>query len=357
MMIATPVDYAALAEQVDLSYVDDSTPGISRRRCGRGFAYLDAAGRVIRDPKVRDRIETLAIPPAWEDVWICLSPDGHLQSTGRDARDRKQYLYHPRWREAADELKHAKMQPFGAAIPRIRKKLFHSLHSPRKATDTDLTIDRASALALALLDHTAVRVGNEEYVRRNGSFGLTTLSSRHVQADDGVRLEFVGKGGKEHSVEVTSPLLQRLVKEYAALQADHLLVYRGADEQLHPLRCSQVNEYLQTMTRGHFTAKDFRTWIASSLVAGRLYRDRAVEKKRQRRQVIREAIDEAAARLGNTKTICRKSYIHPRLLETFEAGTFSQRVPGQTPRSSRWFSSDERVFDRFLEADKRCRRR
>jgi len=334
------------ARRAGLTYVSDSDRGIQRRRCGRGFTYLYADGRPVRSDSILERTAALAIPPAWEEVWICRSHRGHIQATGRDDLGRKQYIYHPRWQEATAEQKYSKLLSFGQILPRLRRKLM------QQVAETEPTLQRTAAAALLLMDHTAIRVGNEEYARRNRSYGLTTLRRTHLrETDAGLRLRFVGKGGLWHDITITDPLLVSLLQQYAALPGKNLFKYRGADGRLVRIAASHVNQELRRLSGLDITAKDFRTWKASALVAGHLFDAVCNDDGARPRQIVCAAITGAAELLGNTKTVCRHSYVVPRLLDSFLNCEFTAFSSSLRPRDSRWLSRHERVLLEFLMAE------
>jgi DNA topoisomerase-1 len=313
--------------------VNDGDPGISRRRSGRGFQYLSSRGRPV-SARQRERIRALVIPPAWTDVWICPSANGHLQATGRDARGRKQYLYHPRWREVRDETKYHRMLAFGRALPRIRRRMRRDLRSRR------LTRDRVVAALVSLLDETAARVGNDEYARENGSFGLTTIRAKHASVHgDTVGFRFPGKGGKVHELELTDPRIARVVRRCQHLPGQRLFQYLDADGRPADIESSDVNAYLQEVTGEDFTAKDFRTWAGTVLTAWALH-DLAVEDPDgdPSRQIV-AAVKTVAQELGNTPAVCRRCYVHPDVLSAHVDGRLRaqlERPPTtQTPRGLR----------------------
>jgi len=337
------------ARRAGLLYVSDSDPGIQRRRCGRGFTYLYADGRPVRSDSILERLEALAIPPAWDDVWICRSHRGHLQATGRDDLGRKQYIYHPRWQEATAEQKYGKLLVFGQTLPRLRRKLMQQVAEPEP------TLERTAAAALLLMDRTAIRVGNEEYARRNRSYGLTTLRRTHLrECDAGVRLRFVGKSGLWHDFTISDPLLVSLLQQYAALPGKNLFKYRGADGRLVRIGASHVNQELRRLSGLDITAKDFRTWKASALVAGHLFDAVSRGECSPPRRVIGAAVSGASELLGNTATVCRHSYIVPRLLDSFLNCEFTEFCKRQKPRDSRWMSRHERVLLEFLATEQAC---
>ena len=295
-----------------LQYSNDNTPGIRRVRRGAHFSYQLANGQTVKDAGQRRRIDQLAIPPAYTDVWICPSAHGHLQATGRDARGRKQYLYHPEWRAARDETKFDRMLAFGAALPRIRARVTRDLALPAKAR-----IERTPVIAavVRLLDTTKVRVGNEEYARTNQSYGLTTLRKRHMAvAGDSLRLRFKGKSGVLHDVGLTDKRIARVVKHCQSLPGQELFKYMDADGEPHGVGSSDVNDYLREASGGEFTAKDFRTWHGSAAALALFRALDATEQAAVSKTLANRLIGEVAQLLGNTVAVCRKSYIHPQVL-------------------------------------------
>ena len=300
------------ARAAQLRYVSDSRPGIRRRAAGSGFAYIDAQERLVEDEAVLARIKSLAIPPAWTGVWICNISYGHLQASGRDARGRKQYRYHARWRKARDETKYGRMLEFGAALPRIREHVEEHLRLP--------TLTRAKVLAIVvrLLETTFIRIGNEEYARTNKSFGLTTMQDRHVRIDGGkIRFRFRGKSGKDHEITLANRRIARLVKSCRDLPGQDLFQYIDANGDPQPIDSGDVNGYLREIAADDFSAKDFRTWAGTLLAAHRLDEYVAFESVTAGKAACVSAVAEVAARLGNTPAICRKCYIHPAVLEAF----------------------------------------
>ena len=305
-----------------LRYVTDDSPGISRlRRKSRSnkpsFSYRTASGRPLRDKATLDRIRSLAIPPAYEKVWICPNPRGHIQATGRDARGRKQYRYHPRWRETKDEIKHARMYEFGRALPRLRRILRADLRKP------GLPQDKVLALVVSLMDETCVRVGNDEYARSNGSFGLSTLLARHARfGRNGGVLHFPGKGGTVHDVPIGNGKMAALVRKCQHLPGQRLFQYLDEEGKRHAIDSGQVNEYLHRHLGGDFSAKDFRTWHAT-LKACELLMDVPLPDPctdAACRKAIAEVVGEVAKQLRNTPAVCRKSYINPVVLTAWQEG-------------------------------------
>src|SRR5919198_3719255 len=307
--VADPVEAARAA---GLRYVTDAVPGIRRKRAGKRFSYLGLDGKPLRDPDQLRRIKSLVIPPAWTEVWVCPSPRGHLQATGRDARGRKQYRYHPRWREARDETKYERMIAFGEALPRIRERVERDLALP------DLPREKVLATVVRLLDTTSIRVGNEEYARQNGSFGLTTLRNRHVDvAGSTLRFHFRGKGGKEYRVDLKDRRLARIVQRCQDLPGQDLFQYVDDDGDLQAVESDDINEYLREISGQDFTAKDFRTWAGTVLAACALEGLEAFESETEARRNVVQAIDSVAEQLGNTRVVCRRCYVHPAVIDAY----------------------------------------
>jgi DNA topoisomerase-1 len=307
-----PVEAASLAR---LTYVSDEEPGLTRVRAGRGFRYLGPDGRAVRDRHTLERIASLAIPPAWTEVWICPDPDGHIQAIGRDARRRKQYRYHPRWREIRDRTKFGRMVEFAEALPRIRRALAADLRQhglPRR---------KVLAAVINLLEATCIRVGCDEYARANRHFGLTTLLNRHVEiTGDRVRFRFPGKSGKQHQVTLRDPALARIVRNCQEIPGQRLFQYVDDAGERHAVTSGDVNEYLREISGSDFTAKDFRTWAGTTLVAGELVGAEATSSAAATKRAVLAAVDAAAERLGNTRAVCRASYVHPAVLAAFDEG-------------------------------------
>jgi DNA topoisomerase-1 len=332
-----------LARQAGLRYVLDQRPGFSRRRRGDGFQYLNRQNRPIRDKHQLERIKSLVIPPAWENVWICPFDNGHLQATGFDVRGRKQYLYHPRWTEAANASKFSRLGEFGSLLPSIRRKIQLRLRG------TKLTRERVLAGVVAILDATAIRVGNEEYVTENKSFGLTTLRNRHLEYQNGhAILRFRGKSGVRHELIVKNKSAIRLLKQAKKLPGARVFQYRDDEGKLRTVNSSDVNDFLNELTDDTFTSKDFRTWAASSLVAGLLASQEVPDTETGRKRIVRAAVKEAAALLGNTLATSRKYYIHPGLLESFEQGSYQQLIARIRPATKRGFTRDEHLLWQIL---------
>lgn len=312
-IVTDPVEAARAA---GLRYMTDSRPGIQRKRAGKHFSYIGLDGQPIHDKKVLERIKKLGIPPAWTDVWICPSPRGHLQATGRDARGRKQYRYHETWRQVRDETKFYRMIAFGEALPRIRQAVDHDL------SFRSLSREKVLATVVRLLDKTAIRVGNEEYARENNSFGLTTLQNQHVDVEGNtLHFHFRGKSGKEHTVDLRDPRVARSVKRCMDLPGYEIFQYIDEHGDLRSVDSADVNEYIRAVSGEHFTAKDFRTWHGTVTAALALHDLGPADTVTGRKHAITAAVKATADHLGNTPAIARKSYVHPGILQAYEDGT------------------------------------
>jgi DNA topoisomerase-1 len=311
---AAPADSVRAAQAEGLRYTSDSMPGYRRISRGKSFVYIDQNGRRIADKSVLLRIRKLVIPPAYTDVWICPHANGHLQATGRDARGRKQYRYHPKWRVHRDETKFDRMLEFGRALPRIRKRVARDLRA------RGLPREKVLAAIVRLLECTLIRVGNEEYARSNGSYGLTTLRNRHVGLKGtALALEFRGKSGIVQRALVNDRAVTRIVRNCRDLPGQELFQWIDESGERRPIDSSDVNEYLREASGGPFTAKDFRTWFATLEALEQLRRQRPGNPGEARRQVL-AVVKAVAQKLGNTPAICRKCYIHPVILSAHEDG-------------------------------------
>jgi len=345
MAMASSPQEAAKAAQ--LRYVSDDRPGIRRREAGEGFTYVKADGETVSDEATRARIKALAIPPAWTDVWICPIAHGHLQASGRDAKGRKQYRYHSRWRKVRDENKYSRMAAFGAALPRIRGKVDEHLALP------GLEKHKVLAIVVRLLETTFIRVGNEEYARTNKSYGLTTLQDKHVQINGAkIRFRFRGKSGKDHQIKLTSRKLAGLVKRCRDLPGQDLFQYLNASGEPQSIDSGDVNEYLREISDEDFTAKDFRTWAGTLLAARCLAAAESFESAAAAKSACVSAVACVAEQLGNTPAICRKCYIHPALLAAFESGDLFalwQKL-GKSTGKGTGLNEEEQALLRFLNA-------
>jgi len=323
-MTVAEEERAAEAVEAGLRYVSDQTPGLRRQRRGERFKYLDAEGREIDAGATLDRIGRLAIPPAWTDVWICPRPNGHIQATGRDARGRKQYRYHDRWREFRDEDKYGRMLDFAKVLPRLRRRV------ARDVRRRGLPREKVLATVVRLLESTLMRVGNEEYARDNRSFGLTTLRGRHARVR-GAHVAFVfrGKSGKEHEVGIEDRAIARIVKRCQDLPGQELFQYVDPDGSRHGIDSDGVNEYLRETTGQDFTAKDFRTWAGTVLAALALQELEQFDSETQAKRNVLEAIEKVARQLGNTRAVCRKCYVHPAVVDAYLDGSMAEILKGR----------------------------
>lgn len=314
------------AATAGLRYVNDGEPGIAREPAETGFHYRAPDGAEIADEAELKRFKSLGIPPAWSDVWICADADGHLQATGRDARGRKQYRYHPRWREVRDETKYERLGAFGRALPALRERVNADLARP------GLPREKVLAAVVRLLERTHIRVGNAEYARDNKSYGLTTLRDQHVKVESGkIRFAFKGKSGVRHSISLNDRRLARIVQRCRDLPGQQLFQYLDDDGERQALSSSDVNSYLREITGQPFTAKDFRTW-AGSVHATSLLRAAAPEERlRDAKRQVTAAIEQVAERLGNTPAVCRRCYIHPAVLEAYLEGSLHERTRAAAP--------------------------
>lgn len=305
----------AAAAAADLVYVHDTGPGIRRERAGTGFYYRDSKGRRLRDAKQLARIRALAIPPAYEDVWICPNPNGHLQATGRDARGRKQYRYHERWREIRDANKYEEMIEFGRLLPELRVRIADDM------AKRGLCREKVIATIIELLQTTLIRIGNEDYAKENKSYGLTTLRNRHVAIEGStLRFEFKGKSGKAWKLKLHDRRIARVVKACHDLPGQELFQYFDEDGNRHAISSSDVNSYLKDIAARDVTAKHFRTWAGTLLAAIALSRSPPPASTSAAKKIIKAAIEEVAKRLGNTPTICRKCYVHPEVVAAYLEG-------------------------------------
>jgi len=306
-------------QEVGLVYVSDKMPGIARKKVGAGFIYRSPDGQKVSDPLTLQRVRSLAIPPAYTTVWICPLANGHLQATGIDARGRKQYRYHPRFREWRDANKFERMIDFGEALPRIRDRIEQDLAKrgfPR---------ERVLAAIVFLLEKSLIRVGNEEYAKENRSFGLTTLRNRHVKVEgSAVKFHFLGKSKIKHDIELHDRRLARVVKALQDLPGQELFQYVGEDGQTHSISSNDVNAYIKEIAEGEFTAKDFRTWAGTVLALTELSNLEPAETKKAQKSSVTSVLQVVAKQLGNTPAICRKCYVHPLVLETYTRGQLKE---------------------------------
>jgi DNA topoisomerase I len=327
---ATLLDPVESAEEAGLRYVTDEGPGIGRRRAGKGWSFTDPSGARLTDERHIAWIKRLAIPPAWTDVWICPDRRGHLQATGRDAKGRKVYRYHPRWREVREQAKYGRMVAFARALPAIRARVKADMARP------GLPREKVLATVVALLERTRIRVGNEEYARDNRSFGLTTLRNRHARVRGGtMTFEFTGKSGREHEVELADRRLARIVARCQELPGQQLFQYLDDDGARRPVASEDVNDYLREITGEDFTAKDFRTWAGTVLAAMALQEFREFDDEAQAKRNIVRAIETVAEKLGNTPAVSRASYVHPHVIDAYLEGDLIREARQEADRQLR----------------------
>jgi DNA topoisomerase-1 len=338
-----PVESAAAA---GLRYINDEGPGIRRRRAGTGFGYFGPDGTRIGDQQVIQRIKALVIPPAWTDVWICPDPNGHIQATGRDARRRKQYRYHPRWHQVRDAAKYERLAAFAEALPRIRDRVEEDLRVrgvPRR---------KVLALVVKLLQDTSIRIGNDEYRRENRSFGLTTMLDEHARFEGPttLRFEFKGKSGRQHSVKLSDRRLARMVKQCQDIPGQELFQYLDDDGQRHAIGSAEVNDYLRELSGSDFTAKDFRTWNGTVLAVRYLKICQAPTSPTAGKRLVSGAIKNVAHELGNTPAVCRKAYVHPVVLNAYLEGSLDPEAGVSETKPASGLSAEEQCVLSLLHA-------
>ncbi len=318
---ATVPDPEASAREAGLVYVHHDKPGITRKKKGKAFHYFDVHGKRITDAETIGRINKLAIPPGYHDVWICPNPRGHIQAVGMDDRGRTQYRYHPKWREVRDEAKYGRMLAFGKALPKIRARINKDLKLD------GLPREKVLATVVKLLETTLIRVGNEEYAKTNNSFGLTTIRNDHVDVHGKhIHFEFRGKSGVDHSIDLNDERLAAVIQQCHDLPEQELFEYVDPDGSRHHVGSHDVNAYLHEVTGQHFTAKDFRTWAGTTLAAMALQEFEVFDTEAQRKKNVLAAIESVAKRLGNTRTVCRKCYVHPAVVDLYMEGTLVESL-------------------------------
>lgn len=317
-----PLTPEAAAREAGLRYVSDTGPGLRRRRSGTGFSYRDADGTLLRDKTTLQRLRSLAIPPAWTEVWICPRADGHIQATGRDARGRKQYIYHPDFRSLRESGKYAALPGFARLLPVIRAQV---------ATDmarSGLPREKVLAAIVYLLERTLIRIGNADYAEQNGSHGLTTLTRRHVKVESGrLRFRFTGKSGRSWDLQLHDRRVLKVIRACQELPGQELFRYRSEDGSVLAVSSADVNDYLRSVSGSEVTAKDFRTWAGTVMAALALQAFGPPQSQREAKRNLKAAITEVSGKLGNTVTICRKCYIHPVVIERYLAGRHRLRKP------------------------------
>jgi len=351
--MAVELEDLEAARAAGLRYVSDAMPGIRRIGAGKSFRYIDADGKRLTDEQTLARIRALAVPPAWTDVWICPSPNGHLQATGRDARGRKQYRYHAGWRKTRDEKKFERMIEFGEALPRLRRKVLNDMKL------ADLPREKVIAAVVRLLDRTLIRVGNDEYARDNNSYGLTTMRAKHVDVNGAsIRFDFKGKSGKVHSIDVKDPRAARIVRRCREIPGYELFRYLEGDGARRTIDSEDVNEYLREAMGSDFTSKDFRTWGATVLCATALDHCGPCASQTEGKRNVNDAVKAVAAMLGNTAAVSRNSYIHPVIVESYLEGTLSEqwRARASTSRREDRLRPEEAATLAFLKRQKRAKR-
>jgi DNA topoisomerase I len=336
------------AKLAGLKYISDSAPGIRRQKRENLFYYVTTDNKTVRDRETLERIRSLVIPPAWEEVWICADPSGHLQATGRDARGRKQYRYHARWRQIRDENKYEKLIGFAQELPRIRRRVKSDLRR------RGLPREKVLAAVVKLLETTLVRVGNDEYAKDNKSFGLTTMRDRHFEcAGSKARLEFNGKSGVPHEIEIRDPQIVRIVRNCQELPGQELFQYVDEEGAVHDIGSADVNEYLREISGQDFTAKDFRTWAGTALAAQALQEFEDFDTKAAAKRNVTRAIERVARRLGNTKAVCRKCYIHPAIIDAYMdrslVATFKERAESELRESLSRLPAEEAAVLALLQ--------
>ncbi|MDQ3290366.1 MAG: DNA topoisomerase IB [Bacteroidota bacterium] len=310
VLYADPVQSAA---EAGLRYIPDTGKGFTRKKSGKGFTFLDTKGEKITDPKILERLKKLVIPPAWENIWICPSPNGHIQVTGRDTKGRKQYIYHPEWRNTRSLTKFSRMISFGEKLPAIRQQIEKDLQI------RTLNQQKVTAIVLNLLDQSLIRIGNRQYAEANKSYGLTTLRDKHVAIEgDQVKFQFVGKKGVSHEIDIKDRRLAKLVKKCKDIPGYDLFQYYDEDGTRQTLESGQVNQYIQEISGADFTAKDFRTWGGTVLMVECLERLLDEKPELEKEKSVKDAFKTVAKGLGNTPTVCSKYYVHPQVLEVFK---------------------------------------
>ncbi|MEO7932782.1 MAG: DNA topoisomerase IB [Chthoniobacterales bacterium] len=344
------------AREAGLRYTHDDRPGIRREKRGEEIVYLHPNGTPVDDDSTLTRIKRLAIPPAWTDVWICPLENCHIQATGRDARRRKQYRYHPKWREHRDENKFGRMIAFARVLPKIRRRV------KRDLARRGMPREKVLATVVSLLEGTLIRVGNDEYVKQNGSYGLTTMRNRHVRVR-GAKIEFAfkGKSGVRHEIAVKDPQLAKIVRRCQEMPGQDLFEYEGEDGELHTITSQDVNEYLRGIAGEDFSAKDFRTWAGTVLAAIALREFEAFDAQAEAKRNVVSAIEAVAKMLGNTPSVCRKCYVHPVILDSYLTGdtiaTVQQRVEGKIDRSLSKLKPEEAAVLILLQQKLKTNRR
>jgi DNA topoisomerase-1 len=354
--LIAPPDALQSAKNAGLRYVTDAKPGFTRKRHGRSFRYFDTEGKPLKDAATLARIRSLVIPPAWKDVWICPSPNGHLQATGRDARRRKQSRYHPRWREVRDETKYERMSSFGAMLPAVRQRVEHDI------SQSGLSQTKVLATIVRLMETTCIRVGNTKYARKNHSYGLTTMRNRHVHIDGAnITFRFEGKSGVEHTVDVHDRRLAKIIQRCQDIPGYELFQYVDDAGERRTIDSSDVNTYLREISGQDFTAKDFRTWAGSVAACALLRELEPFASPTQAKKNLVGVIKDVASQLGNTPSVCRKCYVHPAVLDIYLNGgmeaAFRRKMQRELSKSSKSLQKEERALMHLLELSVRPAKR
>jgi DNA topoisomerase-1 len=335
-----PIDPEAAAEAAGLVYVTDDGPGISRKRRGRYFAYFRPDGSRVTDEATLKRIRALAIPPAYTDVWICPRANGHIQATGRDAKGRKQYRYHPRFRETRDSAKYERMLEFAEALPAIRARIDEHMRL------RGLPREKVLATVVHLLETTMIRVGNSDYARQNRSYGLSTLRNRHVNVDGSeLRFNFKGKSGKTWRLKVRDRRIARIVKSIQELPGQHLFQYVDDEGEPREIGSNDINDYLREISGRDITAKDFRTWTGTVLTALCLAAAEEADSETKAKRILNQAIEVVAGQLGNTPAVCRKAYVHPEVIGAFTDRALVLKIKDEAERAGALRPEERAVYD------------
>lgn len=339
-------DPEAAAKAVHLVYVNSSDEGISRRKAGEKFTYK-YKGKVVKNKPDLKRINLLVLPPAWEDVWICALPDGHLQATGKDAMSRKQYRYHPQWNQLRSQTKFYRMLELGKVLPAIRKQVKKDLTLP------GLPLNKVLALVISLMEKTGIRIGNEFYEKLYGSFGLTTLKDRHADIKGNtVKFKFRGKKGVEHQVSLNSKKLSKIVIQCRDIPGKELFQYIDEEGKRQSIGSGMINDYIKTIAAGEFTTKDFRTWCGSIAALNAFKETGSFENENEAKKKIVEVLDKVSMQLGNTRSVCKKYYVHPSLLELYENGDMEkwlEKMEACKKNDDCDLEAEEKIFMNILE--------
>ena len=339
-------DPEATAKAVKLVYINSTDEGITREKAGKGFTYKKG-NKVVKNKTELQRIHSLVLPPAWEEVWICALPNGHLQATGKDVKNRKQYRYHPKWNELRNKTKFYRMLELGKVLPAIRKQIDKDLLLP------GLPKNKVLAAVISLMEKTGIRIGNEFYEKLYGSFGLTTLKDKHVAFKGAtVKFCFRGKKGVEHSISLHSKKLSKIVHQCREIPGKELFQYIDEEGKRQSIESGMVNEYIKEIAGGEFTAKDFRTWCGSIAALTAIKEAGSFENEKEAKKKVVEVLDKVSVQLGNTRTVCKKYYVHPTLLELYENGSmekYMSKVNGSS-NSDISLATEEKVFMGILES-------